>query len=117
MIIMNRNDLIAGIMRDIVVEKGTQFTKSGGTEYYNFYVMSSDAAKSTKFDFSVKYPEIYPAIVENIRGRFPYLYSLLLQLFPEKQQYTWPDGLVEELPTGNVDAGKFICFIRDLAHT
>jgi hypothetical protein len=114
---MNRNDLIARIMRDIVVEKGTQFTKSGGSEYYVFYVMSSDSAKSTKFEFSVKYPEMYSAIVENIKSRFPYLHSLLLQLFTETKQYTWPDGLVEELVTGDVDAGKFICFIRDLAHS
>ena len=118
MIIMNRNDLIAGIMRDIVVEKVVS-SSYPGFEYCVFYVMSSDAAKSTKFEFSVKYPEMYPAIVENIRGRFPYLHSLLLQLFPEKKQYAWPDGLVEELATatGDVDAGKFICFIRDLAHT
>jgi len=113
---MSRNDLIAGIMRDVFVENGTQFSNSV-RESYVFYVLGGDAAKSTKFSFSVKYPEMFSAIVENIRGRFPCLHSLLLQLFPEKKQYTWPDGLVEELFTGNVDAGKFICFIRDLAHS
>jgi hypothetical protein len=114
---MNQSEIKNNILRDIFVEKASSYCNSGVLENYVFYVMSSDAAKSTKFEFSVKYPEMYSAIVENIRGRFPYLHSLLLQLFTETKQYTWPDGLIEELPTGEVDAGKFICFIRDLAHS
>ena len=111
---MTNTAIIQTIMQDIFVEKQTQYPI---TENYVFYVMSGDVSKSTKFEFSVKYPDLYPIIIENIQSRFPHLYSLLLQAFPEKKKYTWPDGLVEELPTGNVDAGKFICFIRDLAHT
>ena len=111
---MNHNENVQNIMCNITVEK--QSTRQI-PEHYTFYVMSGDVSKSTKFDFSVKYSDLYPIIIENIHSRFPYLHSLLLKTFPEKKKYTWPDGLAEELLTGNVDAGKFICFIRDLAHS